>query len=90
MLKGGTYTFEDGISVYAHDADDANKKHENIKAKHRRQEKENECLGCKCDLTNRVVKDGEELFFIMERCGKCKRAKLQEYKSEFDDLYIEQ
>lgn len=52
--------------------------------------KEDECLGCKCDLTNRVADNGEELLFIMDRCGKCKRAKLPEYESEFDDLYIEQ
>lgn len=51
---------------------------------------DNECEGCKCDLTNRVADNGEELLFIMDRCGKCKRAKLPEYESEYDDLYIEQ
>ena len=42
MLKGATYTFEDGISVYAYNADDANKKHEKLKAKYQHQEAENE------------------------------------------------
>ena len=43
MLKGATYTFADGMSVYAYNADDANKKHDElIKAKYQHQETENE------------------------------------------------
>lgn len=42
LLKGATYTFEDGISVYAYNADDADKKHEKLKANYQHQETENE------------------------------------------------
>lgn len=42
LLKGATYTFKDGISVYACNADDANKKHEKLKTSYQHQETENE------------------------------------------------
>lgn len=48
----------------------------------------NKCEGCKFDLTNRVAKDEKELISIMDRCGKCKREKLEEYKNGYKDLYL--
>lgn len=50
----------------------------------------NECKGCKFDLTDRIAKDETELISIMNRCGKCKRAKLPRYQEEYDDLYLKQ
>ena len=45
------------------------------------------CKGCKYDLTDRVVTDKEIFNNILDNCSACRRAMLEDYQYEFQDLY---
>lgn len=48
---------------------------------------ENKCKGCIYDLTDGVETDVEKFNIILDNCCACKRAMLEEYQDNFQDLY---